>query len=143
MNYDLNPTAQDKIETTWYSIFPADSEELVYRRWEDDIIWDHEAMDRIPAPPVLRLDPNDENIILRIPEDVDPDKLAAGGKEKKEPRRSKIVMEKSGMTRSEDQDDVRWWPLTFWPIRVTLVAVDYNLLQKSMAMQNSFNIMFT
>ncbi|XP_071504650.1 transcription initiation factor TFIID subunit 1-like [Diadema antillarum] len=96
---------QEKSESTWYSIFPADNEELVYKRWEDDIIWDHEAMDKIPAPPVLRLDPNDENIILRIPEDMDPDKMAASGKEKKEPRKSKIVMEKSGMTRTEPDDD--------------------------------------
>nr|XP_054754406.1 transcription initiation factor TFIID subunit 1-like [Lytechinus pictus] len=99
-----NP-AQEKSDCMWYSIFPADNEELVYHRWEDDIIWDHEAMDKIPTPPVLRLDPNDENIILRIPDDIDPDKLAASGKEKKEPRKSKIVMEKSGMTRSDDQDE--------------------------------------
>ena len=29
-------------------------------------------MDRIPSPRILTLDPNDENIILEIPEDVDP-----------------------------------------------------------------------
>eukprot|EP00057_Strongylocentrotus_purpuratus_P005992 XP_011660466.1 PREDICTED: transcription initiation factor TFIID subunit 1 [Strongylocentrotus purpuratus] len=104
-NKQTQNSAQEKSECLWYSIFPADNEELVYHRWEDDIIWDHEAMDKIPAPPLLRLDPNDDNIILRIPEDIDPDKMAASGKEKKEPRRSKIVMEKSGMTRTDDQDE--------------------------------------
>ena len=29
-------------------------------------------MDRIPSPRILTLDPNDENIILEIPEDKDP-----------------------------------------------------------------------
>lgn len=35
-------------------------------------------MDNIPEPTVLTLDPNDENIILGIPEDVDPSTLAQG-----------------------------------------------------------------
>lgn len=48
----------------WYSIFPIDNEELVYGRWEDNIIWDDQAMESYLDPPVLTLDPNDENIIL-------------------------------------------------------------------------------
>lgn len=48
----------------WYSIFPIDNEELVYGRWEDNIIWDAQAMPRLLEPPVLTLDPNDENLIL-------------------------------------------------------------------------------
>lgn len=48
----------------WFSIFPIDNEELVYGRWEDNIIWDDEEMETVLAPPVLTLDPNDENIIL-------------------------------------------------------------------------------
>lgn len=50
----------------WFSIFPIDNEELVYGRWEDNIIWDDQEMDRMLMPPVLTLDPNDENIILGI-----------------------------------------------------------------------------
>lgn len=50
----------------WFSIFPIDNEELVYGRWEDNIIWDDQEMDHMLAPPVLVLDPNDENIILGI-----------------------------------------------------------------------------
>lgn len=59
-------------DDTWYSIFPVENEDLVYSRWEDNIIWDPDHMDEIPEPPILTLDPNDENIILGIPEDVDP-----------------------------------------------------------------------
>lgn len=50
----------------WFSIFPIDNEELVYGRWEDNIIWDDQEMDHMLVPPVLTLDPNDENIILGI-----------------------------------------------------------------------------
>ncbi|XP_018009322.1 transcription initiation factor TFIID subunit 1 [Hyalella azteca] len=59
-------------DDTWYSIFPVENEDLVYSRWEDNIIWDPDNMDKIPEPPILTLDPNDENIILGIPEDIDP-----------------------------------------------------------------------
>lgn len=48
----------------WYSIFPIDNEELVYGRWEDNIIWVAQAMPRLLELPVLTLDPNDENLIL-------------------------------------------------------------------------------
>lgn len=46
----------------------------MYGRWEDEVIWDAENMDSIPKPKILTLDPNDENIILGIPNDVDPAK---------------------------------------------------------------------
>lgn len=51
-------------DCSWFSIFPIDNEELVYGRWEDNIIWDDQEMDHFLMPPVLTLDPNDENIIL-------------------------------------------------------------------------------
>ena len=41
-------------------------------------------MDSIPSPPVLTLDPNDENIILEIPKDVDPTEESAEPTSKKE-----------------------------------------------------------
>ncbi|MEQ2168208.1 hypothetical protein GOODEAATRI_011942, partial [Goodea atripinnis] len=53
-------------DCSWFSIFPIDNEELVYGRWEDNIIWDDQEMDRFLMPPVLTLDPNDENIILAL-----------------------------------------------------------------------------
>lgn len=66
---------QEEIDDTWYSIFPVENEELVYSKWEDEVIWDAEAMVKIPKPKVLTLDPNDENIILGIPDDIDPSKV--------------------------------------------------------------------
>ncbi|CAH2235274.1 jg20649 [Pararge aegeria aegeria] len=65
----------DGEDNTWYSIFPVENEELVYGNWEDDVIWDAENMPKIPKPKILTLDPNDENIILGIPDDVDPSKI--------------------------------------------------------------------
>ncbi|XP_022915910.2 transcription initiation factor TFIID subunit 1 [Onthophagus taurus] len=65
-------------DDTWYSIFPVENEDLVYGRWENDVIWDAENMNHIPKPSILTLDPNDENIILGIPDDIDPSKQIAG-----------------------------------------------------------------
>ncbi|KAF2894065.1 hypothetical protein ILUMI_12106 [Ignelater luminosus] len=65
-------------DDTWYSIFPVENEDLVYGRWEDDVIWDAENMTHVPKPTILTLDPNDENIILGIPDDIDPSKQIAG-----------------------------------------------------------------
>jgi hypothetical protein len=62
-------------DETWYSIFPVDTPELVNGAWEKDIIWDIEQMERIPEPKVLELDPNDENIVIYMPDDVDPRSL--------------------------------------------------------------------
>lgn len=57
-------SASQEEDSPWFSIFPIDSEELVYGRWEDNIIWDDQEMEHMLMPPVLTLDPNDENIIL-------------------------------------------------------------------------------
>lgn len=67
---------QEETDDTWYSIFPVENEELVYSKWEDEVIWDAEAVVKIPKPKVLTLDPNDENIILGIPDDIDPSKVS-------------------------------------------------------------------
>eukprot|EP00794_Sanderia_malayensis_P006796 gene6796-7562_t len=53
--------------SNWYSIFPVENKDLVYGKWEDKIIWDDEAMPRIPSPIMFCLDPNDENLILTMP----------------------------------------------------------------------------
>ena len=52
-----------------HSMFPIENYDLIYKRWEDDIIWDSEAVTHIPKPSVALLDPNDPNIILGIPEE--------------------------------------------------------------------------
>lgn len=35
-------------------------------------------MNKVPKPSILTLDPNDENIILGVPDDIDPTKQIAG-----------------------------------------------------------------
>ena len=50
-----------------HSMFPIENYDLIYKRWEDDIIWDSDAVKQIPKPSVVKLDPNDPNIILGIP----------------------------------------------------------------------------
>ncbi|XP_063824981.1 transcription initiation factor TFIID subunit 1 [Ostrinia nubilalis] len=74
-NAQANATTADGEDNTWYSIFPVENEELVYGTWEEEVIWDAECMPKIPKPKILTLDPNDENIILGIPDDVDPSKI--------------------------------------------------------------------
>lgn len=54
------------------SMFPIENYELAYYRWEDDIIWDTEAMEQIPAPTLPLIDPNDSNFIIGIPEEPPP-----------------------------------------------------------------------
>jgi hypothetical protein len=56
-----------QVDDTWYSIFPVETPELVYGLWEDEVIWNVEAVEHIPEPKILALDPNDENIVLCIP----------------------------------------------------------------------------
>ncbi|KAI0232494.1 Transcription initiation factor TFIID subunit 1 [Lamellibrachia satsuma] len=93
-------------DTTWYSMFPIENEDLVYGCWEDDVIWDAEAMDRIPEPPTLVLDPNDENIILGIPEDRSPEKEQeeTSTKKEKEVKKSKILLGKAGILKEEEEE---------------------------------------
>ncbi|XP_017772378.1 PREDICTED: transcription initiation factor TFIID subunit 1 isoform X3 [Nicrophorus vespilloides] len=75
LNKQRNEPEQDD---TWYSIFPVENEDLVYGVWENDVIWDSENMKSVPKPSILTLDPNDENIILGVPDDIDPSKQIAG-----------------------------------------------------------------
>ena len=62
-------------DDTWYSIFPVENEELVYGKWEDEVIWDTDNMPKKLEPRIVSLDPNDENIIIAIPDDLDPNTL--------------------------------------------------------------------
>lgn len=100
----LQKMEMGETDDTWYSIFPVENEELIYSKWEDEVIWDAEAMDKIPTPKVLTLDPNDENIILGIPDDIDPSKIVKNTRpppKVKIPhphvKKSKILLGKAGV----------------------------------------------
>jgi len=71
----LGKKLPEREDDKWYSIFPVENEELVYGRWEDEVIWDAESMPKKLKPSIVSLDPNDENIIIAIPDDIDPDTL--------------------------------------------------------------------
>uniref|UniRef100_A0A672JP04 Transcription initiation factor TFIID subunit n=1 Tax=Salarias fasciatus TaxID=181472 RepID=A0A672JP04_SALFA len=93
----------------WYSIFPIDNEELVYGRWEDNIIWDDQEMDHLLAPPVLTLDPNDENIILEIPDEKEETTSHSPSKENKKEtaiKKSRILLGKTGVIKDEPQQNM-------------------------------------
>ncbi|XP_018430785.1 PREDICTED: transcription initiation factor TFIID subunit 1-like, partial [Nanorana parkeri] len=105
------PEQQASIEEDrpWFSIFPIDNEELVYGRWEDNIIWDDQAMDRILDPPVLTLDPNDENIILEIPDEKEETTSNSPSKESKKEsslKKSRILLGKTGVIKEEPQQNM-------------------------------------
>ncbi|XP_069701181.1 transcription initiation factor TFIID subunit 1 isoform X2 [Periplaneta americana] len=111
----LNPKhpqrMEDNTDDTWYSIFPVENEELVYGAWEDDVIWDSENMASIPKPKILTLDPNDENIVLGIPDDIDPAKQrsdSAVPAKVKIPhphvKKSKILLGKAGVINVMEED---------------------------------------
>lgn len=68
--HDKNKQVVDESDPTWYSIFPVENEDLVYGAWERDIIWDADRIDNLRRPRYIILDPNDDNIIFQIPEDV-------------------------------------------------------------------------
>ncbi|KAM4886409.1 transcription initiation factor TFIID subunit 1 isoform 2-T2 [Sylvia borin] len=100
------PLDEDK---PWYSIFPIDNEELVYGRWEDNIIWDDQAMETYLDPPVLTLDPNDENIILEIPDEKEEMTLNSPSKENKKEsslKKSRILLGKTGVIKEEPQQNM-------------------------------------
>ncbi|XP_030637746.1 transcription initiation factor TFIID subunit 1 [Chanos chanos] len=96
-------------DVPWFSIFPIDNEELVYGRWEDNIIWDDQNMDHLLSPPVLTLDPNDENIILEIPDEKEEQASHSPSKENKKEsalKKSRILLGKTGVIKEEPQQNM-------------------------------------
>ncbi|NXX96672.1 TAF1 factor, partial [Centropus bengalensis] len=106
--YNAQQVSLDE-DKPWYSIFPIDNEELVYGRWEDNIIWDDQAMENYLDPPVLTLDPNDENIILEIPDEKEEMTLNSPSKENKKEsslKKSRILLGKTGVIKEEPQQNM-------------------------------------
>uniref|UniRef100_A0A672PFH9 Transcription initiation factor TFIID subunit 1-like n=1 Tax=Sinocyclocheilus grahami TaxID=75366 RepID=A0A672PFH9_SINGR len=106
-NHDHQAAHED--DTPWFSIFPIDNEELVYGRWEDNIIWDDQRMDCLPSPPILTLDPNDENIILEIPDEKEERASHSPSKENKKEtalKKSRILLGKTGVIKDEPQQNM-------------------------------------
>uniref|UniRef100_A0A8D0DEX1 Transcription initiation factor TFIID subunit n=1 Tax=Sander lucioperca TaxID=283035 RepID=A0A8D0DEX1_SANLU len=107
-NSHENQSFQEE-DSPWFSIFPIDSEELVYGRWEDNIIWDDQEMEHMLMPPVLTLDPNDENIILEIPNEKEEMTSHSPSKENKKEtaiKKSRILLGKTGVIKDEPQQNM-------------------------------------
>uniref|UniRef100_A0A4W6FU06 Transcription initiation factor TFIID subunit n=1 Tax=Lates calcarifer TaxID=8187 RepID=A0A4W6FU06_LATCA len=106
--YNAQQASQEE-DCPWFSIFPIDNEELVYGRWEDNIIWDDQEMDHLLIPPVLTLDPNDENIILEIPDEKEETTSHSPSKENKKEtaiKKSRILLGKTGVIKDEPQQNM-------------------------------------
>ncbi|XP_059084202.1 transcription initiation factor TFIID subunit 1-like [Tigriopus californicus] len=87
----------------FYSIFPVENEELAYGRWEDEVIWDTEDVPKKLKPKMVSLDPNDDNIILGIPDDIDPSTLPSDQPVRKvkiiqkHVKKSRMLLNRSGI----------------------------------------------
>ena len=67
-NIKANCPQKDKNEVRieWVSTLPEENRELVLNRWEDEVIWDPEAMDQILLPKVIPFSGDDENAIIKL-----------------------------------------------------------------------------
>ena len=100
----LNKDPNSHKVSNWYSIFPIENKELIYGRWEDKIIWDTNAVESIPSPQEFKLDPNDENLILSIPEDkATPQSGNTEQTPKKEYKSKSRFMNKKDKNQSENE----------------------------------------
>lgn len=101
----------NNVDDTWYWIFSVENEELVYGTWEEEVIWDTEVISSIPKPKILTVDPNDENIILGVLDDVDPAKQRADnvtaakvGIPHSHVKKSELLLGKAGVTNVLEED---------------------------------------
>jgi len=90
-----------------YSVMPVESSELLYERWEDDIILDTQNMIKIPKPPDCAIDPYDENVVFEIPDDNEPstpEQTEQETKKEKEVKKSKAIQDKVGLLKDKEND---------------------------------------
>lgn len=108
----LNKDPNSHKLSDWYSLFPVENSKLVYEKWEDKIIWDNEAVDTMPKPEVFKLDPNDENLILSLPEDVEAKQQSEQEEQltKKEYKSKSRFMNKKNQDQTEEETLVRSTP---------------------------------
>lgn len=92
----------------WYSIFPVENTELIYGKWEDKIIWDSEAVDKLPSPEVFKLDPNDENLVLALPEDSVQEAAMEDAAPKKEYRSKSRYISKKMLLQEQAEQEVNF-----------------------------------
>lgn len=77
VNVDSGAAAEETGLQT--SLFPIDNYDLIYSRWEDDIIYGDNSVLKIPQPSLPQIDPNDPNMIIGIP--IEPPPILPGDKD--------------------------------------------------------------
>ena len=109
---------QDQLQVVGnQSIFPIDNYDLIYGNWEKEIIWDSQNMEYLPVPKDFKVNPNDDKLILQIPEDPEPRaefKVKEGGKNKRELfKRTKEVLRDVGIGQKNEDGKLiflfYWW----------------------------------
>jgi transcription initiation factor TFIID subunit 1 len=96
------------------SIFSVENDELVYGRWEDDVIWDAENIELNRAPRPVVLDANDDQLILAIPDDVDPKQASSKQVQQQvkaktshpHGRKTKQILGKAGVINVHDEEEL-------------------------------------
>ena len=82
-------------------------------RWEDEVIWDTDNMPKPLKPSIVSLDPNDENIIIAIPDDIDPDTLPNEEPARKikiiqkHVKKSKLLLNRAGIISGKDSSRIQ------------------------------------
>lgn len=104
----LNKDPNSHKVSDWYSIFPVENTELIYGKWEDKIIWDSEAVDKLPSPEVFKLDPNDENLVLALPEDSVQEAAMEDAAPKKEYRSKSRYISKKMLLQEQAEQEVNF-----------------------------------
>ncbi|VDK77693.1 unnamed protein product [Onchocerca ochengi] len=105
-----------KEPTPSHSLFPMENYDLLYTRWEDDIIWDSENMDHIPEPKLLTLDYSDDPKLFGMPEDkATEDKIQDGElpnppkpfdrKEHQFTKKSKMILGQVQQRQKQEEDE--------------------------------------
>ena len=105
----LNKDPNSHKVSDWYSIFPVENTELIYGKWEDKIIWDSEAVDKLPSPEVFKLDPNDENLVLALPEDSVQEVAIEDAAPKKEYRSKSRYISKKMLLQEQAEQEVNFY----------------------------------
>ncbi|XP_036599586.1 transcription initiation factor TFIID subunit 1-like [Trichosurus vulpecula] len=87
------------------SIFIPESEDLICGRWEDNIIWDAQAMPKPLYPTVLTIDADDENLLLvDIEEPVEVETPAPETLTQKESSKERQIMLKCGIMEADEAE---------------------------------------
>uniref|UniRef100_A0AAF5PPD9 Bromodomain containing protein n=1 Tax=Wuchereria bancrofti TaxID=6293 RepID=A0AAF5PPD9_WUCBA len=109
LNFPKEPTPS-------HSLFPMENYDLLYTKWEDDVIWDSENMDHIPEPKLLTLDYSDDPKLFGMPEDkATEDKVQDGElpnppkpfdrKEHQFTKKSKMILGQVQQRQKQEEDE--------------------------------------